>query len=121
MEGVPIVIDADGVFSTRRIRMRDADVWVSGYVAPFACPISAIEYSNSMIHLPDAKTETSVNARKPQGNCERRFHRRSRAIADELQCKMSFRAAAVSFGIVKIRFNVLNGREGFICDNVLLV
>lgn len=121
MEGVPIVIDPDGVFSTRQIRMRDADVWVSGYVAPFACPISAIEYSNCMIHLSDAKTETSANARKSQGNCERRFHRRSRAITDELQCRASLLATEVSLGGVKEVLDALNGCEGLICDNALRV
>ena len=119
MECVPIIIDADGGFSDRRISMFDADVRISGYVAPFTCPISAIKDTNCMIHLPDAKTETSAIAGKSQGNRERRFHRRSRAIADEPQCRASFLATEVSLGGVKEVLDALNGCEGSICDNVL--
>ena len=119
MECVPIIIDADGGFSARRISMFDADVRISGYVAPFTCPISAIKDTNCMIHLPDAKTETSAITGKSQGNCERRFHRRSRAIADEPQCRASLLATEVSLGGVKEVFDAFNGCEGLICDNAL--
>lgn len=119
MERVPIIIDADGGFSARRITMLDAYVRISGYVAPFARPISAIEDTNCMIHLPDAKTETSAITGKSQGNCERRFHRRSRTIADEPQCRASLLATEVSLGGVKEVLDAFNGCEGLICDNAL--
>ena len=121
MERVPIIVDADGGFSARQISMLDADVRISGYVAPFTCPISAIEDTNCMIHLPDAKTETSATTGKSQGNRERRFHRRSRAIADEPQCRASLLATEVSLGSVEKSLDVLDACEGSIRDNALRV